>query len=669
MKKVITLLSAAMLSLGANAQNMHPANAAGKKSGNLSGNALESTMAKRRASTNPYAKATAITPFYTDTFSATSLSTGGWVASGNTGSAGTWKFTNKASTGSFGISKINSTTAAGGYMLYDSDSIGVLFNSAPQIGTLTSPPISCTGHTYVGVRFQQYTRRFQDTFYVQVTNNNGATWTTYPISPNMGLRSNDFTNNPEITTINVSPVAANQAAVKVRFYYSGAFVGGGYNWMIDDFQMVGLDPIDLGLSKSGQVMTLGAGTGFTPMGTMAKIFADTVVPITELYNYGGTAVSSINVGTSIYTGGASVYSKSVAYPNVPINAFDSVVDFSASGYKSTTTGTYVVPFNTTVTGDANTANNVDTTVYTISDSSLCPFMGYQESSKTLNPFFYSSNYYLHAPSGTGRPNGTSYYMGNFFEIPSGTLKDTITSVSVCLSSATTVGTQIQAEVYSFDAVGGAYNAVGRSVVKTLTAADISTSSNLVFTTLEMNIGTSKSYTIANAGSWAVVVKPVSPSTSSTILVASATSAAPVNVVGQYGVSDSSDGGIGTFGVDLPNNFNYATFADVPAVVVNFGNSKKLVGVKEIVGLTIGEAFPNPANTVLNIPVGATATTAVKVRIQNVMGQQILSQDLGTINAGQQKNAVFNTSELSAGVYLYSIEANGERITRRIVIAH
>ncbi len=661
MKKLLTIVAAGAISLAVQAQNRQakvvaPAN-------RCSAAHVASQPAVGFTPVIPGLKGAAATAFFTDTFNSNSFNTGGWVAGGNTPTAGTWKFTTQASTGSFGIGRIFSTTNAGGWMLYDSDSIGVKFNAAPQIGTLTSPNIPCTGHTYVGVRFQQYTERFRDTFLLQVSNNGGTSWTSFPIFPNMGLTSNLSTDNPEVTTINVSSVASNQANVMVRFYYSGAFVGGGYNWLVDDFQMLDLDPVDLGLIKSGAVMTLGGASGNTPMGTQPKLFADTVVPLTSVVNYGGLSQTNTTITGNVYYNGSSVYQATDNFASVPINGYDSIA-ILGNGYKSTAVGSYLVTYSMNQPNDAVASNNVDTIVYNISDSSLCVFLGYQEATKRLSGYYYNGGYGVIGTTGTKR------YVGANFEVPAGK-KDTITTVSVCFAPSTVVGASVVVEIYQLDVSGDFYTFKGATQPKTLTAADISTSSALSFTTLPLNIGTGavKQWLIADEGYWAAVVRPASSSVTQAITIASARPGAPSSIINRYGVLDAYTGTGGLFGLDLGNNQDFFTNEDVPAVVVNFGNSKKLLGVSDIAGLHIGKAFPNPANTTLSIPVSATASSDVTVSLYNMVGQMLMSQNLGTVASGASKTAVFSTGSLASGTYFYTISANGGRVTDRFTVAH
>ena len=77
-----------------------------------------------------------------------------------------------------------------------------------------------------------------------------------------------------------------------------------------------------------------------------------------------------------------------------------------------------------------------------------------------------------------------------------------------------------------------------------------------------------------------------------------------------------------------------------------------------------EAYPNPANTIVNVPFTITKASDVTVSLTNVIGQQVASQSFRNTTGGK---AVFNTSSLPNGIYLYTVSANGEKLTKRIVV--
>lgn len=81
------------------------------------------------------------------------------------------------------------------------------------------------------------------------------------------------------------------------------------------------------------------------------------------------------------------------------------------------------------------------------------------------------------------------------------------------------------------------------------------------------------------------------------------------------------------------------------------------------------AYPNPANTELNIPFTISEKGNVNVSISNILGQVVATQTLTNISAGQAQIAKFNTSNLVNGIYIYSVESNGQRVSNRFSVAH
>ena len=81
------------------------------------------------------------------------------------------------------------------------------------------------------------------------------------------------------------------------------------------------------------------------------------------------------------------------------------------------------------------------------------------------------------------------------------------------------------------------------------------------------------------------------------------------------------------------------------------------------------AYPNPAVTVLNIPVTMAQASTVSVTLTNTAGQVVMTQDLGTVSGGTTKTASFGISPLASGVYFYTVNAGGQTITNRVTVAH
>jgi len=91
-----------------------------------------------------------------------------------------------------------------------------------------------------------------------------------------------------------------------------------------------------------------------------------------------------------------------------------------------------------------------------------------------------------------------------------------------------------------------------------------------------------------------------------------------------------------------------------------------LGVNNVVAIKSVNAYPNPANDVVTVAFNLANATNVSVTLTNMMGQTVATENRSnTVNG----NVEFNTSSLPDGVYIYTVSANGERSTGRVLIAH
>ncbi len=78
------------------------------------------------------------------------------------------------------------------------------------------------------------------------------------------------------------------------------------------------------------------------------------------------------------------------------------------------------------------------------------------------------------------------------------------------------------------------------------------------------------------------------------------------------------------------------------------------------------AYPNPSTNKLNVAYDLAKISDVTVVLTNVVGQEVATQHNSNVVSGV---ASFNTADLSAGIYFYTVISNGERSTGRVTIAH
>jgi hypothetical protein len=93
------------------------------------------------------------------------------------------------------------------------------------------------------------------------------------------------------------------------------------------------------------------------------------------------------------------------------------------------------------------------------------------------------------------------------------------------------------------------------------------------------------------------------------------------------------------------------------------NSTPATGIRNINTLDNIAVYPNPANNSLNITFSAAQNSVATVSLLNMVGQVVATQNV------TNGKALFNTSEVPSGMYIYAIEANGTRSTGHVAITH
>ncbi|HNQ69030.1 MAG TPA: T9SS type A sorting domain-containing protein [Bacteroidales bacterium] len=158
---------------------------------------------------------------------------GPWVI-GTTGPAGYY---------SAGMGAIESTTAANGFAMYDSDGIGVSTTSQDS-KMVYNGTIDCSAYTKVAVSFESYYRKFHGTPYLEISVN-GTDWTQFEVHTDIDI--NSASGNPTLVMVNISAVAAGQSTVYLRFRYIGEW---DYAWMVDDISMFEAPDYDVALQQA-----------------------------------------------------------------------------------------------------------------------------------------------------------------------------------------------------------------------------------------------------------------------------------------------------------------------------------------------------------------------------------------------------------------------------------
>jgi hypothetical protein len=126
------------------------------------------------------------------------------------------------------------------------------------------------------------------------------------------------------------------------------------------------------------------------------------------------------------------------------------------------------------------------------------------------------------------------------------------------------------------------------------------------------------------------------------------------------LSMNEDGTILSTIYDYDGSYDFEAESAVASVTT-------VVGVEESEIFTSLSLYPNPAADFANLVFGVTESSKVSVDVFNVLGAQVMSTDLGTIPAGEQRIEL-NFSELEAGMYIVNVTANNNVSTLRVTLA-
>ena len=124
---------------------------------------------------------------------------------------------------------------------------------------------------------------------------------------------------------------------------------------------------------------------------------------------------------------------------------------------------------------------------------------------------------------------------------------------------------------------------------------------------------------------------------------------------------------GPFGAGSAYDWYYTN--ETPMVRLNLDpNATNTVAVAEVSNLPfqLYPAFPNPANETTRIQYRLDQSADVALEVVDITGKQVQVQECGTQAAGYH-SVVLDVSNMTAGVYTYTLEVNGARSTQRLVI--
>lgn len=511
---------------------------------------------------------------------------------------------------------------------------GIQYLLAPPVGVqnvwIESPAIdfSAVASGIITVSFNQRYRRFNhDGTFVEVSTDNGTTWTSFQVNTT-AVGNGNVIQNTETLDI---PVGAGVTQGKIRFRWESLTAddnyGSGYGWAIDNVAI-----------KEGYLNNVSLSQTFSAVGT--QLLSYSKIPTTQAAAAGQVSFGAIakNVGSAsqdvVLTVSNGTYSQ--ASSPVTINSFlkDTLQVLTANGYAIPTTAgtsnfTYTLSSNNTldVTGD---------------DTKSVPF---EVTNKVYAADSYDGTVASFGSSFQGWQNGTGDpEIGTYFEIFA---DQTLHAIQIGIASvptasqATYLGRALVAKIYEVDLAGG-----GDPII-------VDATNEHYMATGEFG-GLLKLYFATPVDLQAGKLYLVTASTTldSEIPIAFAGNVIAGNVAGKDG-----DNFIGLAPDDILGNV-----VQCPVVRMDFTD---YTGINELESQFNVNAYPNPFNASTEVAFELKNESTVSITVSDITGREVLNLGSTNYTAGKHTVAI-NGADLNAGVYNYSIKIGNSVITKRIV---
>jgi hypothetical protein len=555
------------------------------------------------------------------------------------------------------IASINSTTADNGWMVFDCDYFNTPISEGYENteGWITSPTLDFSAVGSVVITWEQYFRYCCYPYapiYLQVSNDGGATWTTFDAHGSFIESANTASANVLTTSVDISCAAAYSAEVQVRFSYLQAPETGDayshYYWGIDDVT-ISENPVanDLAVVQvtNGDVYNVFE-YRVTPLeqaipeadgGLLAGVLyrnngnadQDETTVTVKIYDEGGTELSS----TTTELGTVNSFANAA---NCPANSQDTV--YVATGWTPTATGNYVLEAtiasaNEDESSDDNTLSKV--IVYTDDE------YGHDDES-TLDVEFTPRDSDI---EGLFNPCG----YGNYFHMHNA--GSMAYGVTVRFGPSCGGGDlEFETRLYTYDGAVGLTDSPFETTYWTYDDAWTPSgvdNSDFVYLPFEDPIE------LTNENFYFVGV------------INEFESEAQLTVLGN--ADSDTDNSTGDYNLTGAGDFVWFTSQTAtPAIRLILSER---VGIDEIAnrnGIELHQNVPNPANGTTMIRFELLQARNVTVEMRDLQGRLIQAVERGQLPAGTHQ-VDLNIADLQGGIYTYTLVADGMRLTKKMMV--
>lgn len=549
--------------------------------------------------------------FYTEDFSLGIPA--GWSNVDSTNVGVSWKWT---TTGAFQpningddswLSDVG-TSAANGYMMYDSDSANASVGGEWAI--LTSGAIDCSTHPTVRLTMYEYFLKWEDaaaifpnTGHVYVSSDS-INWTLIHAAET-GLANNVGTANPSFVSANISAEAGGQSTVYLKFVFTGDW---SWYWMFDDVSLGELPAADAAIIDDGFI-------GEYPEIPINQ--AEAFKMEGRVLNNGGSDITNVSINFDVFLGDLTNNVFTGTSNAAAVIAAGDTSPVLSGTYVPTDTGLYILRQVVVLAGDANGANDTTFSVVYVNDSVYARDFTDFDASGYLGGFGFTGGM------------GT---LGQIFHVYQGSQFTSVTG----FFDAPTEGDSIKFSVYTVTA-GAPDFLVGSTQGYEITAVDAAGG----FITLPF-----PSHINVLPGDYFVGVQQID------------TNNVTIGAISQQYTPGAVffDAGTGWLPIeDAGFTFSFIVRVNNP--------SSTFVGVNNVESVSNISVYPNPTKGVVYIMNNGTVEKDVTVNVYNSVGQIVMSRNFGSF-----MNEKIDLSNLTHGVYTLQVRTSTGVVNKSIVIS-
>ena len=612
--------------------------------------------------------------FWSEDFSDGDLPAG-WTSEDASGGDAVWTWCGDPTSGQgggcpgvyTGQDPFASTTAANGFATMDSDIIGE--QTTDHIAQLTSTAIDCSNETEVWIKFESFIGVFANTTVdnaVLRVSTNQTDWTDYNL---YDTPAGDFSENPELSIVDISSVAAGSATVYLQWEWVGNYE---YNWNIDDVDLYDSDPSNMFIAAHD--MRVNANFfAVAPNAMWPASQLECFSFLADIENVGFMEQTGVNLNMSIEElGGGNVYNDDLFYGTIPAGALlenqpfeDCFTPDAPSG--TTYEGTYFVSADSI---DLVPENNTQTFSFMVSDTTFAKETG---ATGSVTP----------ADSNWDDGEAHSWAYGNHYYIVDGdNYHVSSATFSIGSPDASLVGRLLEISLYKWEedsnsTLDNNMDPDERTKVGSFTyeITGNETINDLITVPLNVPPNLPGPIDVESGGQYVIMVE-YNTNDENDLFIATSDA---INYGAMSYRSELPEEGIagpasryaGLLGVNEPLSdepYSSVGFGQDLVPVVRLNLLDNTINTKDLLSdLNVIEIAPNPANNKINVLIDLVENQeTANIRIFDINGRLLVDQPFDNL---KKQVVEFDVSDYTSGNYfLHLITEDGVK-TERFVVQH